>query len=351
MNLEASGIKLLREHDRTAPVGKAIEFSVNPGGVIGRFRVAKTSLGNDILVEAAEGLREGFSVGAKVLDYKYKGEVMHVTAAEIYEVSVVTHPAFGLAEASITEVAASESPEVETLEEKETPVTEEITPEVEVEAAEAPVVVAAAPVNTPIFTAPRVAPMDSAKYVEASIKAAMGDRDAAILVQAADDSTSNNTGLTLPTSLVSIERRKNARYTCTENLMAFLDLSIWKPHVEDVTAPPFYLHQKEVSGFLNVADVSFGGVCAVARFPSVNQTLKRGLMDDKAKLILPMQAPIDVSIEIRWAKRIKEHVAATAADNSFLRSYRFGLEFTGHTDQMRMSIRQFIQQLSQADAI
>jgi HK97 family phage prohead protease len=201
VNLEASGIKLLREHDRTAPVGKAVEFSVNPAGIVGRFKVANTSVGNDILVEAAEGLREGFSVGAKVLDYKYKGEVMHVTAAEIYEVSVVTHPAFGLAEASITEVAASESPEVETLEEKETPVTEQVTPEVEVEAAEAPVVVAAAPVNTPIFTAPRFAPMDSAQYVEASIKAAMGDRDAAIQIQAADDSTSNNTGLTLPTSL------------------------------------------------------------------------------------------------------------------------------------------------------
>ena len=201
MNLEASGIKLLREHDRTVPVGTAIEFSANPGGIIGRFRVAPTTVGNDILVEAATGLREGFSVGAKILDYKYKGEVMHVVAAELLEVSVVTHPAFGLAEASITEVAASESPEVETLEEKETPVTEQVTPEVEVEAAEAPVVVAAAPVNTPIFTAPRVAPMDSAKYVEASIKAAMGDREAAIMVQAADDSTANNTGLTLPTSL------------------------------------------------------------------------------------------------------------------------------------------------------
>ncbi len=102
---------------------------------------------------------------------------------------------------------------------------------------------------------------------------------------------------------------------------------------------------------MNIAEVSFGGICAVARFPSINQTLKRGLVDEKAKLILPMQAPIDVGIEIRWAKRIKEHVAGNSADDSFLRSYRFGLEFTGYTDQMRMSIRQFIQQLSQADAI
>jgi hypothetical protein len=161
----------------------------------------------------------------------------------------------------------------------------------------------------------------------------------------------NSLLITLPMSLLSIERRKNARYACTEDLMAFLDLNIWKPRGEDVTAPPFYLHQKEVSGYLHIADVSFGGICAVARFPSVNQTLKRGLIDDKARLILPMQAPIDVGIEIRWAKRIKEHFATNSADNSFLRSYRFGLEFTGYNDHMRKSIRQFIQQLSQADAI
>lgn len=202
VNLEASNIKLLKEHDRTSPVGKAIEFSANPAGIIGRFKVAPTSLGNDILVEAAEGLREGFSVGANIIDYKYKGEVMHVLQAELIEVSVVTHPAFGLEHAAITEVAASETSEVETPEEKE-PLVENIeTPAVEVEVeAAAPVVEAAAPVNTPIYTAPRVAPLSGASYVEASIKAAMGDRDAQVMVMAADDSTSTNTGLTLPQHL------------------------------------------------------------------------------------------------------------------------------------------------------
>lgn len=160
----------------------------------------------------------------------------------------------------------------------------------------------------------------------------------------------NSLLITLPTSLVSIERRKNARYGCTEDLMAFLDLSVWKPHLEDVTAPPFYLHQRSVSSYLHVSDVSFGGLCAVARFPAVNQTLKRGLIDDRAKLVLPMQAPVEVGVEVRWAKRIKEHVVG-AGDQTYMRSYRFGVEFTGHTDLMRISIRQFIQQLSQADAI
>lgn len=160
----------------------------------------------------------------------------------------------------------------------------------------------------------------------------------------------NSLLIAMPLSLVSIERRKNARYTCTEDLAAFLDLSVWKPHQEDVTAPPFYTHQSDVSGYLSIADVSFGGLCAVARFPSVNQALRRGLIDDRARLVLPMQAPIDVGVEVRWAKRIKEHVAATESD-SVVRSYRFGVEFTGHTEQLRISIRQFIQQLSQAGAI
>jgi HK97 family phage major capsid protein/HK97 family phage prohead protease len=190
VNLEASGIKLLREHDHTAPVGKAIEFSANPGGIIGRFKVSNTSLGNDILIEAAEGLREGFSIGAKILDYKYKGEVMHISAAQIIEVSVVTMPAFGLEHAMITDVAASESPEVETPEDKETTVTEEVTP-VEVEAAEAPVVEAAAPVKTPIFTSPRVAPLTAAALVEHTLKAHFGNVESQDYLRAANNTTAN----------------------------------------------------------------------------------------------------------------------------------------------------------------
>lgn len=161
----------------------------------------------------------------------------------------------------------------------------------------------------------------------------------------------NSLLVTLPLSLVSIERRKNARYACTEDLMAFLDLSVWKPHLEDVTAPPFYAHHRETAGYLSISDVSFGGMCAVARFPSVNQTLRRGVMDDRARLILPMQAPIEVGIEVRWAKRIKEHMDGASEDQTVVRSYRFGIEFTSQSDQLRISIRQFIQQLSKANAI
>lgn len=162
----------------------------------------------------------------------------------------------------------------------------------------------------------------------------------------------NSILISIPQALVSIERRKNARYNCTEDLGAFLDLSLWKPHIEDVTAPPFYPQFRALSGYLTVADLSFGGLCVVTRFPAVNTVLRRGLIDDRARLVLPMQEPLEVGIEVRWFKRIKEHVKGTEdTSHSFMRSYRFGVEFISQTDEVRLSIRQFIQQLSQAGAI
>lgn len=162
----------------------------------------------------------------------------------------------------------------------------------------------------------------------------------------------NSILVSLPSALVSIERRKNARYNTTDDMLAFLDLSMWKPLVDDVTAPPFYPQYRSLSGFLSVSDLSFGGLCVVTRFPAVNTVLRRGLIDDRARLILPMQDPLVVGVEIRWFKRIKEHVKTGEGDSqALMRSYRFGVEFISQSDDVRLSIRQFIQQLSQAGAI
>lgn len=161
----------------------------------------------------------------------------------------------------------------------------------------------------------------------------------------------NSILISMPSALVSIERRKNARYGCTQELTAFLDLSLWRPEAEDPTAPIVYPHCRSLGSYLSVADISFGGLCAVSRFPAVSLVLRRGVIDDRARLILPMQQPLEVGVEIRWFKRIKEHVKTDTDEHSFMRFYRFGVEFTTQSDQVRMSIRQFIQQLSQADAI
>jgi HK97 family phage major capsid protein len=70
---------------------------------------------------------------------------------------------------------------------------------VEATPVEAAAVEAARPtVTARAYTQDRVAPISSAQYLEATIKSALGDDEARRTVRAADDSTSTNTGLTLP---------------------------------------------------------------------------------------------------------------------------------------------------------
>ena len=122
-----------------------------------------------------------------------------MTAAKLKEVSLVTEPAFKSAQ--VLEIAAEETPAEEIQPTESEPVVEDTT-QVEAPAVEAAAVEAARPTVAAALTVKeRVAPITSAQYLEASIKAAMGDDNARRTVLAADDSTSTNTGLTLPQHL------------------------------------------------------------------------------------------------------------------------------------------------------
>jgi len=195
-NPDPKPVKFLLQHDAQRPIGKAIEFQVTPGGITGTFKVSNTTAGSDALVEASDGLRDGLSVGAQIDKYTIQDGVMRVTAAKIVEVSLVHAPAFS--DAVVTDVAASEAEaDPDTIQEEDTVSEQPIeTPEVEVEAAAAPVVQA----SSPITTAPRIQ-ITAAGYLENSIKQMTGDENARAYVRAADDSTSTNTGLTLPQHL------------------------------------------------------------------------------------------------------------------------------------------------------
>jgi len=192
------GIKLFTEHDMTRPIGKLKQYEETDNGIVGTFKLANTTAASDALIEAQEGLRSGFSIGATIDDYITKGEQVIVNAATLKEVSHVTFPAFG-ENAQITDVAASESEQ--TTESEETLVSNEVTPEVKEEAVveAAPAVEAAERVVRPaIFTAPRSPITGKSTYLEHSIRAALGDDESRQYVRAADDTTSNNAGL-IPT--------------------------------------------------------------------------------------------------------------------------------------------------------
>ena len=190
-------VKLLNQHDSRQPLGKATQFTEQEDGVYASFKVSRSNRGTEALILAEEGLQSGLSVGVEVIKSKQKGNVMFVSAAKLLEVSLVTEPAFKSAQ--VIDVAAEETPEaVEEIQPTESETAVENTPETVAAPVEAAAVEAARPVVTATtFVRERVAPITSAQYLEANIKAALGDDEARRIVRAADDSTSTNTGLTL----------------------------------------------------------------------------------------------------------------------------------------------------------
>lgn len=200
-SIEMKPVKLLLEHDRTRPIGKLMSHEVTSNGIIATFKIANTMAGEDALVEATEGLRDGFSVGAQINEWTNVKGVMQITSATLDEVSLVTDPAID--SARVSEVAASEN---ETPKEDSAPATAEAdqptegeqvsdttVPAPADETVEAAKVEAAAP-RPAFFTAPRLE-FTKAKYLENSVRAKLGDDAARQYVMAADDTTSNNAGL------------------------------------------------------------------------------------------------------------------------------------------------------------
>jgi HK97 family phage major capsid protein len=160
---------------------------------MGEMKISQTTAGSDVLVEAADGLRDGISVGANIIKHTDRDGQIIVTSAELVEVSLVTSPAFDAAR--VTQVAASADDSTEIVE--ETKMTEQpievIEDAVEVEASH----VAASTYNAPIFTQPRELPtLTAGQYAHKMLAAQRGDRSAIDFVTAAGEATTtNNAGL------------------------------------------------------------------------------------------------------------------------------------------------------------
>jgi len=196
---DPKNVKLLLEHDPKQPIGRMKNVTEDSTGIFAEFKVSNTTRGTDSLIEASENLRSGLSVGVEVIKGKNKDGVYRVTAARLIEVSLVQAAAFKTAE--VTSVAASENTEAVSTETKTEieEIVENTTTDTPVatEVVETPAVEASRPtVTAAVYTKPRVAPMTSGQYLEASIKAAMGDENARQTILATDDTTTN-TGLTL----------------------------------------------------------------------------------------------------------------------------------------------------------
>ena len=200
-SLAPTPVKLNLEHDGTRPIGKTLsmDFSSDNSAIDGVFKIANTNAGSDALVEAQDGLRDGFSVEVMANEFTYSNDgTMVVSSGEIVGVALVTNPAFK--SARVSDVAATEA----TPETSDTPSEEpqsegdEVSDSIVNEAPAVETVEASRSVKatgTPIaYTAPRLE-FSAPKYLENKIKAALGSEDARQYILAADNNTTDSAGL------------------------------------------------------------------------------------------------------------------------------------------------------------
>jgi phage head maturation protease len=196
-SIKAKSVMLNLEHDATRRIGTTLSMDEDEKEIYATFKIAKTTAGNDALVEAAEGLRDGFSVEVSFDEYEtMKDGTVRILSGELTGVALTSEPA--IRSARVESVAASEDSaptedaDVTTTtegDEVENTVTDASAVET-VEAAQS--VTAAATTLGGFTTKPRVE-LTAVKYLENKIKAALGDEDARQSVMAAD--TTDNAGL------------------------------------------------------------------------------------------------------------------------------------------------------------
>jgi len=200
-SIEPTAVLLNLEHDRTRRIGKTLSIESSDAGIDATFKIANTTAGTDALVEAAEGLRDGFSVEVYFDEYDtLKDGTVRILKGELTGVALTSEPA--IRSARVAEVAATEGDENEvsdsTVEQEVTPTTEgdevenTVTDASAVETVEAAqsITATAKPAVGGSFTRPRLE-FTAAKYLENTIRASMGDESARQYVAAADDTTDN----------------------------------------------------------------------------------------------------------------------------------------------------------------
>lgn len=205
-SIQPASVKLNLEHDSSRPIGRSIDMSADATGMTATFKISQTSAGTDALIEAMDGLRDGFSVEAEATEFAYNEDgTMVVSAAQLVGVALTHNPAFDAAR--VERVAATEADEVsESTEDAEEPTTTEgdevenaVTNAEAVESVEAAKSVTAS-AHAVAYTKPRL-DFSAPKQLEMHIKAALGSEDARAYIAAAAD-TSDNAGL-IPTRQLS----------------------------------------------------------------------------------------------------------------------------------------------------
>jgi phage head maturation protease len=202
-SIQPTAVLLNLEHDRTRRIGKTLSIESTDAGIEATFKIANTTAGTDALVEAQEGLRDGFSVEVAFDEYEtLKDGTVRILSGELTGVALTSEPA--IRSARVESVAATEDEQIsDSTIEPEAPQPTEGEDEVEdtvKDAATAETVEAAQSITATANTVggwkstPRIE-LTAAKYLENKVLAALGNEDARQYLLAADNNTTDSAGL------------------------------------------------------------------------------------------------------------------------------------------------------------
>lgn len=190
--------KLYLGHDSTQAVGLVTAMVDTPGGMMYEARISETTLGNEALVLAADGVLDAVSVGVNPTRFSYdeKG-TMIIESADWQELSLVPFGAF--AGASVDRVAASQGiPQ----DEQEVVNIETETPNEELDTmtqpTETPTVIEAASVAPVVYAQPRTFKLPTAgEFIAASLQggSVLAEMNARVQAAAPNITTADTPGI------------------------------------------------------------------------------------------------------------------------------------------------------------
>lgn len=190
--------KLYLGHDSTQAVGLVTAMVDTPGGMMYEARISETTLGNEALVLAADGVLDAVSVGVNPTRFSYdeKG-TMIIESADWQELSLVPFGAF--AGASVDRVAASQGiPQ----DEQEIVSIETETPNEELDTmtqpTETPAVIEAASVAPIVYAQPRTFKLPTAgEFIAASLQggSVLAEMNARVQAAAPNITTADTPGI------------------------------------------------------------------------------------------------------------------------------------------------------------
>jgi len=177
---------LVLGHDQNRPVGVLAELANSDDSATARFRIDTTPDGDVALAQAASGSRAGLSIGAEPVNWTTGTDgIIDVTLAHVFEVSLVSVPAFE--GATVSRVAASHDPKGDTMTDPTPPVPTAAVPEPEPDPAPAPPPNELHAERVPVRVIAERAPkrLTLAEYLGAFVRAERGDSDARRVLEAA----------------------------------------------------------------------------------------------------------------------------------------------------------------------